>query len=134
MSMTAHRYEYATLQLVPSSLADHRLSVGVILHARSAEYLDLRVAMAPERWTRLMPDLDVEMAARALGDLVRICRGGPGGGAIGLLPPGERFHWLTTTRSAVVRPSAVRGGRCRDPEAMLQHIFNLIERHGEFPE
>ncbi|HRA21137.1 MAG TPA: DUF3037 domain-containing protein [Anaerolineae bacterium] len=129
--MTDQHYEYATLQLVPSCLTDHCLTVGVILHCRAAEYLDLRVAIEPGLWSEHLPGLDAVLAARALGDLARVCRGGAEGGAIGLLPPGERFHWLTAPRSAVVRPSELRGGRCQDLRATLEHLFTLSQGRRE---
>lgn len=116
-------YQYAPLQLVPSPLRGCALTVGVVLHARAAEFLDLRLDLAPERWRRCLPGLDVELAGRALESYARICRGGPEGGPIGLLPPGERFHWLTAPRSAVLRPGPVQGGRSGDPVATLERLF-----------
>ncbi len=118
-------YEYCALQLVPSALSDDCLTIGVVLHARAAEYLDLRVDVAPERWAAQAPGLDVAMAARIVADLALICRGGPAGGPVGLLPAGERFHWLAAPRSAVIRPAEVRGGRCQDPQATLERLFAL---------
>lgn len=125
MSAPDLSFEYATLQLVPSAAAEDCLSVGVVLHARAAEYLDMVVAYEPTLWRARLPGLDEVMADRALRDLVRICQGGAAGGPIGLLPPGERFHWLTAPRSAVIRPSEVRGGVCRDPRRTLERLFAL---------
>ena len=124
-------FEYATLQLVPSAASEDCLGVGVILHARAAEYLDVRVAMEPELWRVRLPGLDVAMVERALRDLVCVCRGGVAGGPIGLLPPGERFHWLTAPRSAVIRPSEVRGGTCRDRRRTLERLFVLLRESRE---
>lgn len=125
MSAPDLSFEYATLQLMPSAAAEDCLSVGVVLHARAAEYLDLLVAFEPVLWQARLPGLDVVMAERALRDLVSICQGGASGGPIGLLPPGERFHWMTAPRSAVIRPSEVRGGVCRDPRRTLERLFAL---------
>lgn len=131
MSAPDLSFEYATLQLVPSAAAEDCLSVGVVLHARAAEYLDMVVAFEPALWQARLPGLDVVMAERTLRDLIRMCQGGSSGGPIGLLPPGERFHWMTAPRSAVIRPSEVRGGVCRDPRRALERLFSLVQRPKE---
>ena len=116
-------YDYALLRLVPRVHLGDRITVGVLLQARTVDYLDLRLRVEPEAWARRFPGLDVEMALRGLEAYARICAGGPEGGPIGLLPPSERFHWLTAPRSAVLQSSAVHGGRSRDPAATLERLF-----------
>ena len=116
-------YDYALLRLVPHVHLGDFMTVGVVLQARSADYLDLRLRLEPEAWAARFPSLDIEMALRGLEAYARVCAGGPEGGPIGLLPPSERFHWLTAPRSAVIQSSAVHGGRTRDPAATLERIF-----------
>ena len=94
-------YDYAVLRLVPSVHRCAFQNVGVVLHARTARFL----------------------VARFLAAYARIGEGGPAAAPIGLLPPSERFHWLTAPRSAVLQPSAVHAGRTRDPVATLGALF-----------
>jgi len=116
-------YDYAFLRVVPHPHLGTFVNVGVVLHARTAEYLDLRIRPDREHLFALWPELDVEQVERSLEALARVCAGGTEGGPIGLLPPSERFHWLTTPRSGVVQPSDVHGGRTRDPAGTLEHLF-----------
>lgn len=116
-------YEYALIRLVPRVHLEEGITVGVVLHARAAAYLDLRLRLEPEAWAGRCPGLDVEMAERALEAWQAIAVGGAAGGPIGLLPHGERFHWLSAPRSAVLQCSPVRGGRSLDPAATLEALF-----------
>jgi hypothetical protein len=40
-----------------------------------------------------------------------------------LIPPSERFHWLTAPRSDVLQSSAVHEGVCDDPAQALEELF-----------
>ncbi len=116
-------FDYALLRLVPHVHVGDKLTVGVVLQARAADFLDLRVRVEPEAWALRFPDLDVEMAERGLRAYQLVCAGGVEAGPVGLLPPSERFHWLTAPRSAVIQTSPVHGGRSRDPAATLERVF-----------
>jgi hypothetical protein len=117
-------YEYAWLRAVPSVHLQTFTPLGVVLFARTADFLALRMhldeAALIERW----PFLDVDLLARRLEACRLVCEGGPAGGPVGLLPPSERFHWLTTPRSAVLQPSRVRGGLTYDPAEALDRLFD----------
>jgi hypothetical protein len=116
-------YEYCLIRLVPRVHLAEGVNVGVVLHARAAAFLGLRIHLEPEAWAACFPGLDVEMAVRALEAWRAIAEGGASAGPIGLLPHGERFHWLSAPRSAVLQCSAVRGGRSLDPVATLDALF-----------
>ena len=73
--------------------------------------------------TTLCPTLDMELVERYLDAYQRICRGDPEARPIALLPPSERFHWLTLPRSAVLQTSDIPGGRTRDPLDTLESLF-----------
>jgi hypothetical protein len=99
------------------------VNVGVILHARTAEYLELRLLRDPEALRARVPEVDVELLARYLEAYERIGRGDPAGGPMALVPPSERFHWLTAPRSDVLQSSAVHEGVCDDPAQALEELF-----------
>lgn len=116
-------YDYAVLRLVPSVHRCAFQNVGVVLHARTARFLNLRLVDVPDGLDPLCQTLDADLVARFLTAYARIGEGGPAAAPIGLLPPSERFHWLTAPRSAVLQPSAVHAGRTRDPAATLDALF-----------
>ncbi len=119
-------YDYAIVRLVPQVHLDAFQNVGVVLHSRQKRFLDVRFALDSDRIARLWPTLDLTLVERYLTAYRAVCLGGFGGGPIGLLPPSERFHWLTAPRSAVVQTSAVHPGRCRTaPEIALDNLLQL---------
>jgi hypothetical protein len=116
-------YDYAVIRIVPHAHREAFENAGVVLHARTVSFLGCRIRTDFERMAGRSPNLDIEHVKRSLRSFDLICVGGQEAGALGLLPPSERFHWLTAPRSAVVQSSAVHGGRTRDPAAALDQIF-----------
>jgi hypothetical protein len=122
-----HDYDWAVLSALPRVHTSDRVSVAVLVHARRAGFLGFRALLDREELAARLPSVDVELLIRYLEAAEAVCRGevSPGGGlaAVALAPPSERFHWLTAPRSDVLQPSPVHGGRTRDPEATLEHLF-----------
>jgi hypothetical protein len=118
-----HDYDYATVRVVPCVAREDFVTVGVVLHARTARFLDARLRRDPAWLAARCPDLDAELLDRFLGAYARVATGGAEGGPVGLLPPSERFHWLTAPRSAAIQTSPVHTGRAADPAATLDHLF-----------
>ena len=116
-------YSFALLRVVPHVFTGAFVNVGVVLHSRPAEFLDLRAVHDPDRLRVLAPDTDVELLARYLDSCAAIAAGEEDGGPIALLSPPERFHWLTSPRSDVIQPSAVHEGLTVDPAAELDRLF-----------
>jgi len=116
-------YDYALVRIVPRVDLGAFINVGVVLHARTADFLDARLHVNMARLASIGAPLDTNMLLRCVEAYCRVCRGGVEGGPIGLLPPSERFHWLTAPRSAVLQTSAVHPGRCHDPRAALDELF-----------
>ena len=110
-----HDYDYAFLRLVPDVTGEAFANVGLVLHSRTARFLDLRVCF--DTTLHLRTGLDAALVARYLHGLKRVAAGGPEAAPIGLLTPSERFHWLTAVRSTVLQPGPVRGGRTQDVAA-----------------
>jgi Protein of unknown function (DUF3037) len=116
-------YEWATIRIVPHVHAEEFINAGVILHARQAPFLDARMGdLWEKKVERLAPYLDRGRLRRHLESYARIARGEPGAGAIALLPPSERFHWLVHPRSGVIQGSPAHPGRCHDPAAALARL------------
>ncbi len=118
-----HDYDWAVLRLVPDVCRGGGEPVGVVLHARRARFLGLRLRPdAPAR----CPGVDAALLGRFLDGLARVAAGGADAGPIGLLPPSERFHWLTAPRSTVLQPSPVHTGRAADPAAALDALYDAV--------
>ena len=117
-------YSFAILRAVPHPHLGTWAPVGVLLHARTAGFLGIRVVTDASELAERVGDVDVELLSRYLHTLSAICNGESDGGPVALLPPSERFHWLTAPRSDVLQCSRVHGGLCRDPDAALAELFD----------
>jgi hypothetical protein len=119
-------FEYALLRVVPRVERGEFINAGVVLYSQDAKYLDARVHLDTERLRALDPNLDPETVRAHLEVARRVCEGGPGAGAVGLLPQGQRFGWLIAPRSTVVQPSPVHTGFADDPEEAIQHLLKVM--------
>ena len=119
-------FEYALLRVVPRVERGELINAGVVLYCQDARFLDARIHLDPERLRALDPNLDPEIV-RAHLDVARlVCEGGPEAGAVGLLPPGQRFGWLVAPRSTVVQPSPVHTGFTDDPREAIDHLLQSM--------
>ena len=116
-------YDYAIIRLVPKVHLGFFLNIGVVLHSRTAGYLDARFHLDPVEIARFAPAIDLPVLARLASAYRLVCVGGPEGGPIGALPISERFHWLTSPRSTALQTSRVHPGRCHDPAEALVSLF-----------
>jgi hypothetical protein len=116
-------YDFAVLRVVPRVHLGAFVNVGVVVHARTAEFLALR-AITDERVlaTRVL-GVDAELLARYLRSCTAICAGEASAGPMALAPTSERFHWLTAPRSDVLQSSPVHEGICEDPRRALDDLF-----------
>lgn len=116
-------YDFAVLRVVPRVHVSAFANVGVVLHARTREFLALRAVTEVDALAKLAPGLDIELLVRYLRSCQAICAGDETAGPVALAPPSERFHWLTAPRSDVLQSSPVHEGVCRDPEVELDALF-----------
>ena len=116
-------YDYAIVHLVPYVHLRTFLNLGVVIHSRSEGYLDARFNADRNRIAPFAPSLDLDLLERYVDAFLAVCEGGSRGGSIGLLPPSERFHWLTAPRSAVLQTSPVHPGRSHDLGSALDRLF-----------
>ena len=116
-------YDFAVLRVVPRVHTGAFANVGVVLHARTAEFLALRTVTAVDALARLAPGIEPGLLMRYLASCAAICAGDDTAGPVALAPPSERFHWLTAPRSDVLQCSPVHEGVCTDPETELDALF-----------
>jgi hypothetical protein len=119
-------FEYVVVRVVPRVERGECLNVGVILVCRARRFLDARVELDRRRLTAFAPYLDdetVDLIARQLALIPRICAGDPAAGPIAALGLGERWHWLAAPASTLLQPGSVHTGLCLDPAEELACLF-----------
>ena len=117
-------YAFAVLRAVPHVYLGNFCNVGVIVHAPTADFLDMRVVTDIAELRRRAPETDVELLARYLEASRAICRGDEAAGPLALGAPSERFHWITAPRSDVLQSSPVHEG-VGDPRRALEDLFEF---------
>jgi hypothetical protein len=126
-------YSVAFLRVVPHVHLGTFVNVGVVLHARTEDYLGMRVIAEPDELRARVSDVDHDLLARYLRDCQAICEGDPTGGPVAMTSASERFHWLTAPRSDVIQPSPTHVGLSLDPGAELAALFHECVLGGERP-
>ncbi len=116
-------YDFAVLRAVPHVYRGEFTAIGVIVHARTADYLAIRTLPDGPLLRHRTAGVDHDLLLRYLASYAEICAGNPSGGAIALAPPSERFHWLTAPRSDVLQMSPLHEGLCDYPAVALSELF-----------
>jgi hypothetical protein len=125
-------FAYAAIRLVPRVERGECINVGVVLYSRPRRYLGVRTGFEPQRLLALWPNLDVDAVRRHLEILCLVSEGDPAGGPIALLPPFERFGWLTAPASTIVQPGPVHSGLAKDPGLALDRLYHdLVAPEGK---
>ncbi len=119
-------YNFAVLRVVPHVHIGVFVPVGVVLHARTTEFIAARVITDVGRLSSRIDGIDIDLLARYLKSCEAICSGDSTAGPIALAPPSERFHWLTAPRSDVIQCGPVHEGLCEDPAAMIDELFSSL--------
>lgn len=123
-----HLFDYAVIRLVPSVEREEFLNVGVIVYCQAQDFLQTLFELNEERLRAFACDFNIAEIAEHLLAFERICAGGAEAGAIGKLPRGERFRWLTSPRSTIVQTSPVHTGLCVDARATLAQLLEKLVR------
>lgn len=123
-----HLFEYAVIRLVPSVEREEFLNVGVILYCQAQDFLRASFELNEERLRAFTGALKIPEIEEHLRAFERICAGGVEAGAIGKLPMGERFRWLTAARSTVVQTSPVHTGLSLDANETLTRLLAKLIR------
>ncbi|MEO8626714.1 MAG: DUF3037 domain-containing protein [Betaproteobacteria bacterium] len=121
-------YDYAVIRVVPRVEREEFINVGVIVSCQATGFLESRIELDEARLSALDPSLDLASIRAHLATIPIACAGGEPAGPIGLLTPRERFHWLVAPRSAIIQTSPVHTGRCKDLNAVIEHLLNTMVR------
>jgi hypothetical protein len=116
-------YDFAVLRAVPHHHLEWWIPVGVVVHARTVDFLGARTLDDPKLLEERVPHLDPELLARYLRAWAAIAEGRVEAGPVALLPNSERFHWLTCPRSDVLQCSRVHGGMGESPARVLDALW-----------
>lgn len=116
-------FAYAPIRVVPRVERGECINVGVVLYSRPRRFLGVRTGFDPQRLLALWPSLDVDAVQRHLDILCLVSNGDAAGGPIALLPPFERFGWLTAPASTIVQPGPVHSGLTLDPAQALERLY-----------
>lgn len=124
-----HLFEYAVIRIVPRVEREEFLNAGVVVYCANPRFLKAICDLDEDRIRAFAGDIDMAQLKEYLCAFERICDGGAVAGPIGRLPAGERFRWLTATRSTIVQTSKVHPGLCTEPVKMLEKLFKeLVQR------
>jgi hypothetical protein len=126
-------YNFAVLRVVPHVHTGVFIPVGVVLHARTAEFIGARVITDAKELASRAGDADIDLLARYLESCRNIAEGQLSAGPIALAPPSERFHWLTAPRSDVIQSGPVHEGLSENPERTLDELFAALVTAGQIP-
>ena len=115
------------LRCVPRVDREEFVNVGVVLHCRMADFLDVAwhvdARPAAARSTR---------GSTSTGSRSRwpsshaVCAGHPTAGAPGAEPLSQRFGFLKAPRSTVLQPGPVHGGVTTDPGRQLERLLEQL--------
>ncbi|HET6938102.1 MAG TPA: DUF3037 domain-containing protein, partial [Nocardioides sp.] len=70
-------YEYVVLRCVPRVDREEFLNVGVLLHCRMADFLDVAWRVDRDRLLALDPRIDVDQVCESLAFVEAVCHGHP---------------------------------------------------------
>jgi hypothetical protein len=116
-------YDYAVLRVVPHVYVGSFAPIGVMVHARTAEYLAIRTLEDSVLLRSRAAGVDPELLGRYLRVYRAVCEGDASAGPVALAPTSERFHWLTAPRSDVLQSSPVHEGLSADPRVALDELY-----------
>lgn len=116
-------FAYAPIRVVPRVERGECINVGIVLYSRPRRFLGVRTGFDAQRLLALWPNLDLEAVQRHLDILCLVSNGDAAGGPIALLPPFERFGWLTAPASTIVQPGPVHSGLTHDPADVLERLY-----------
>jgi hypothetical protein len=121
-------YDYAIVRVVPVVERGEFVNAGIILRARTLNYLGLRIELDEARLLALAPSADLALIRSHLQVVEAIAAGDAKGGPIAAMTQSQRFHWLTTPRSTVIQTSPAHVGRAADPGRALEDLMDALVR------
>ena len=123
-------YSYAVIRVVPRVEREEFVNAGIILFARTLQFLVARIELDEAKLNAIAPDLDLALLRRHLDTFLAVADGRAEGGDVALQGQSERFHWLTAPRSTMIQTSAVHIGFCEDPQAAVEDLMQRLVQRG----
>ena len=123
-------YSYAVIRVVPRVEREEFVNAGIILFARTLQFLEARIELDESKLRAIAPELDLALLRRHLETFLAVADGRPEGGDVASQGQSERFHWLTAPRSTMIQTSAVHVGFCEDPKAAVEDLMQRLVRGG----
>jgi hypothetical protein len=115
-------FEWALIRVVPRVDRGEAINAGVIVYSKSFRYLKTRIELDEGRLRAVDPGADLSAVRAALAAFELACTAGP----LAEFTIGERFRWLTATRSAMVQAGPIHAGLTTDPQADLTRLFGSL--------
>ena len=94
-----------------------------ILFSKRKKYLGVKYHLDEVRLSAFSKNTDLEEFSNYLKSWDLICQGAEKGGKIAQLDLAGRFRWLTASRSTIIQHSQVHSGISKNPEMMLEKLF-----------
>jgi len=123
-------YSYAVIRVVPRVEREEFVNAGIILFARTLQFLEARIQLDEAKLNAIAPDLDLALLRRHLDTFLAVADGRAEGGDVASQGQSERFHWLTAPRSTMIQTSAVHVGFCEDPQAAVEDLMQRLVQRG----
>lgn len=123
-----HAFEWSLVRVVPRIERGEFINAGAIVYCQALDFLHAAVDLDEDRLNVLHPDSDLDLIRRHLAAVHDLCSGGgelPGSVARSL---GERFRWLTASRSTIIQTSPVHTGLTDDPASELERLLEVMIR------
>jgi len=121
-----HLFEYAVVRVVPRVEREEFLNVGLILYCPSLKYLNMVFQIDPKKFKAFCGEIDIPEIEAHLLSYQHIALGLKEGGPLASFDMASRFRWLTATRSTMVQSSKVHPGLGKDPDHVLQKLFQEL--------
>ncbi|MEL4308010.1 DUF3037 domain-containing protein [Joostella sp. CR20] len=116
-------FEYAIIRFVPKVEREEFFNIGVILFSKEKKFLGVKYHIDKDKLQAFTKEISIDFIETYLQSWTHICKGDAKGGVIGSFEIADRFRWLASTRSTMIQSSKTHPGKCSDPEATLQTIF-----------
>ena len=115
-------FEWALIRIMPRVDRGEAINAGVIVYSKAFRYLKTRIELDEGRLRAIDPGTDLTAVRAALSAFELACTTGP----LAEATLGERFRWLTATRSAIVQAGPIHAGVTADPQADLTRLFDSL--------
>ena len=120
-------FDYAVIRIVPNVERQEFINVGVILFARTLDFLDAKIDMSSvERLSVFPGKKNFELIRKQLKHYLAVCHGDDHVDYFSKISKSERFNWLVAPSSTIIQTSPVHTGISNDPVKSLEELFDIV--------